>query len=247
MSLAMSMSPESVLQALQAQRGDKRLSLSLGRQARHDDASDDALADHWLVPGGVVELSALPGAGAWTVAFILAAAARRRAIATNGPRWLGALDPWSTLSAVALAHVLRDDDALAETLVVRPTNDDSLLRTATRMARSKACAAIVVDAAGFDDVSGLVLGMRRLTLAAEDSGSAVLLVTSARAHRRQPLPVAARALIDAAPDGTVLRPIRHRHGMPPRLLVPSARLQRSVIDDLLAPRSTVGHVVQVAG
>lgn len=237
MSLAMVTSPESLLQALQAQslQRDRRLPITLGRQARNDDDdNDDALAHHWLVPGGVVELSALPGAGAWTVAFILAAAARRRAMAVNGPRWLGALDPWGTLSAVALAHVLRDDDAMAETLVVRPRDEDSLMRTAARMTRSRACAAIVVDAAGFDDVSGLVLGMRRLTLAAEESGSAVLLVTSAKAVRRQPLPVAARALIDAAPDGTVLRGIRHRHGMPPRLLVPKARLQRSVIDDLLA-------------
>ena len=176
----------------------------------------------------------MPGAGAWTVAFVLAAAARRQAIARNGPRWLGALDPWGTLSAAALAHVLRDDDALAETLVVRPRDDEGLLRTATRMTRSRACAAVVVDAAGYDDVSGLVLGLRRLTLAAEDSGCAVLLVTSAKAHRGQALPVAARALLDAAADGTVLRAVRHRHGLPPRLLVPTARLQRSVTDDLVA-------------
>ena len=113
MSLAMVTSPESLLQALTA-ASDRRLPLMLGRQA------DDFAENDWLVPGGVVELSALPGAGAWTVAFVLAAAARRQAIARNGPRWLGALDPWGTLSAAALAHVLRDDDALAETLVVRP-------------------------------------------------------------------------------------------------------------------------------
>ena len=198
------------------------------------------------MPGGVVELSALPGAGAWSVAFVLAAVARRQAVAVNGPRWLGALDPWGTLSAAALAHLLRpaagdpaDDDVLAETLVVRPKDEDALLRTATRMARSRACAAVVVDAAGFDDLSGLVLGLRRLTLAAEESGTAILLVTSARARRQQTLPVAARALVDVDREGTVLRGVRHRHGMPPRIVVPTARLQRSVTADLLAEQATL--------
>jgi hypothetical protein len=235
-SLAMVASPESLLLALQ-EHAERRLPIALGKQANDDaaDAADDALAHHWLVPGGVVELSALPGAGAWSVAFTLAAAARRRSRLLRGPRWLGALDPSGTLSAAALAHLLRDDEALQETLVVRPRDEDGLLRTATRMARSRACAAVVIDAAGLRDVGGLVLGLRRLTLAAEDTGCAVLLVTSAKAHRPQPLPVAARALVDVEPHvGTVLRALRHRHGLPPRMVVPAHRLQRSVTDDLCA-------------
>ncbi|HEY1097761.1 MAG TPA: hypothetical protein VGF99_02490, partial [Myxococcota bacterium] len=249
-------SPESLLEALQA-RG--RLPLRLGKDAADSsvglgaDASiDDLLAHHWLVPGGVVELSSLPGAGAWSLGFVLAAIARKQARAIEAPRWIGAVDPWGTLSPVALAHLLHDDsagddadlDALNETLVVRPStkhDDDAILRTATRMARSRACAAIVVDAAGLHDVSGAVLGMRRLGLAAEESGCAVIVVTSLSARRAQPLPVAARGVVDVdvRSGGAVLTPLRHRHGMPPKLTVPRQRLDRSVTAMLVAEQEAL--------
>jgi len=243
MSLAAVNSPEALLLALQSQK-DRRLPLTLGRHA-NDNAGDVAVADelehYWLVPGGIVELSSLPGAGAWSLAFTIAALARRRAIATNHPRWIGALDPWSTLSAMALAHLLHpvagddDPDALRETLVVRP-REDALLRTATRITRSGACTAVVVDAAGLDNVSSLILGLRRLAIAADETQAAVILVTSESAHRSQPLPVAARAQVVPAADGagTVVRPLRHRNGMPPRMTIPKGRLQRSVIEHLVA-------------
>lgn len=248
-------SPQDLLTALEAQSG-RRLPLALGRAGNddddhHDSAVTDALQRHWLVPGGVVELSTLPGAMALSVAFALATAARDQALAAGRPRWIGAVDAGATLCAPALAHVLRPSPtaapgpaALEETLVVRPgSSADAIMGCAQRLVRSGACCAVVVDAAGLMDLSALVLPIRRLVLAAEATGCAVLLLTSSRARRSLPLPVAARALIeggtisdaDQRPVGdhrVVVRPLRHRHGLPPLLHLPRRRLSRSVVDDL---------------
>lgn len=241
MSLAAISTPEALLAALQSQRS-ARLPIALGRQANDDagDVAGDELAHHWLVPGGIVELSSLPGAGAWSIAFCLAVVARRRAMATNNPRWIGAVDPSSSLSPMALSHLLHpsddvdDDTALLETLVVRP-RQDALLRTAMRMTRSGACAAVVIDAVDVNDAASMILGLRRLAIAAEEHAVAVILVTSESAHRRQPLPVAARAQVspDLATGGVVMKAVRHRHGMPPRVVVPKVRLRPSVTADLV--------------
>ena len=257
-------SPQDLLTALEAQSG-RRLPLALGRAGnddddRHDSAVTDALQRHWLVPGGVVELSTLPGAMALSVAFALATAARDQALAAGRPRWIGAVDAGATLCAPALAHVLRPTAAaaaaaahgpaaLAETLVVRPgSSADAIMGCAQRLVRSGACCAVVIDAAGLMDLSALVLPVRRLVLAAEATGCAVLLLTSSRARRSLPLPVAARALIEGgtisdadqrpvaersvAEHRVVVRPLRHRHGLPPLLHLPRRRLSRSVVDDL---------------
>ena len=261
-------SPQDLLTALEAQSG-RRLPLALGRAGNDDDDHDsvgavtDALQRHWLVPGGVVELSTLPGAMALSVAFALATAARDQALATGRPRWIGAVDAGATLCAPALAHVLRPSAsssasssalssapaALEETLVVRPgSSADAIMGCAQRLVRSGACCAVVIDAAGLMDLSALVLPVRRLVLAAEATGCAVLLLTSSRARRSLPLPVAARALIEGgtisdadqrpvaersvAEHRVVVRPLRHRHGLPPLLHLPRRRLSRSVVDDL---------------
>jgi hypothetical protein len=261
LALSQLISPRDLLSALEAQSG-RRLPLALGRVGKDDDDDDDdhhhhdttvvdALPRHWLLPGGVVELSALPGAMALSVAFTLATAARDQALATGRPRWIGAVDAGASLCAPALAHVLRPASglvpgpvptapaALQETLVVRPgSSADAIMGCAQRLVRSGACCAVVVDAAGLMDLSALVLPVRRLVLAAESSGCAVLLLTSSRAHRSLPLPVAARALVegstirDATRHRVVVRPVRHRHGLPPLLQLPRRRLSRSVIDDL---------------
>ena len=90
-----------LLRRLEAQAGG-RLPLSLAEGAAEIDPSkrlDDPLGTFWLLPGAVVELSALPGAGALSVAFSLALRARTRALAAGRPGWLCALDPAGTLSA----------------------------------------------------------------------------------------------------------------------------------------------------
>ncbi len=245
-----------MLSRLLHEAGAGRLPIALGRTRADVDDDGDLLSAWWLVPGAVVELQALPGAGALSVAFAIALRARTRAIAAGRSGWLCALDPAGTLSAPALLHL---GVPLPELVVVRPPRD-RLWACATRACRG-GVAAVVVDAAYIDDLSRLSVPLRRLTLAAEERGTAVLLVTSSRARRDGPLPCAARALVDTAPPGTllahgsaasppdvpfrptfttstwttgpsfVLRPVRHRHGLPPRVTcTPSS----SVIDALVA-------------
>jgi hypothetical protein len=238
-SVPSSVSPDAarLLRRLEDEAGT-RLPLALGRPRVDEGDGVDPLSTWWLVPGAVVELSALPGAGALSVAFAIALRARARAVAAGRSGWLCALDPAGTLSAPALLHL---GVPLHELIVVRPPHE-RLLPCATRACRG-GVAAVVVDAAGVDDLSRLAVPLRRLTLAAEEQGAAVLLVTSARARRDGPLPCAARALVDTAPPASasastsstgpafVLRPVRHRHGLPPRVTcAPSS----SVIDALVA-------------
>ncbi len=251
-------SPRALLMALEAEAGH-RLALSVGGSADADVGNErDPLCRHWLVPGGVVELSALPGAMALSAAFSLAKGARARAMALGKPRWIGAVDASATLCAPALAHVLstRSSDgddahaacpALHETLVVRPGHHvGDVLACALRLVQSQACCAVVVDLQGAHDLGDAVIPMRRLSLAAEGGDCAVVVVTSARARRSLPLTVAARALVDVAVDAddgdtgdtgdtatgdVVIRAVRHRHGLPPRLRLPRARFSQSVVDD----------------
>lgn len=221
-----------VLESLRARRqesGKGNLALRLGgEEAPEAPESGDGLAT-LLLPGAVVELSALPGAGALTLALRLLAEARQRAAAEGRPAWLCAVDSTRTLHAPAVAALGVELDKL----VVMQPPADRLLRTAVRAARSGAFAGLLVDASGLADVSDLVTGVRRLTLAAEESQAVGVIVTSSRARRGLPLPVAARALVESAPppcsgdggsgragDDLHVRFLRHRHGPMPRLVLP---------------------------
>lgn len=220
-----------VLESLRARRqesGKGNLALRLaGEEAKEAGAqgeSRDELSP-LLLPGAVVELSALPGAGALTLALRLLAEARQRAAAEGRPAWLCAVDPTRTLHAPAVAALGVD---LGRLVVMQPPAE-RILRTAVRATRSGAFAGLLVDASGLADVSDLVTGVRRLTLAAEESQAVGVIVTSSRARRGLPLPVAARALVESAPpppgsgragDDLHVRFLRHRHGPMPRLVLP---------------------------
>ena len=156
-----------------------------------------------LLRGAVVELEALPGAGALTLGFRLLAEMRRRALVEGRPAWLAAVDPSRTLHAPAVAAILGRD--LAQLVVMQPPLD-RLLRTAVRAQRCGAFAAILVDASSESDVSGLVNGVRRLTFAVEETQALAVLVTSSRARRGLALPVAARALDLLRRDGPPVSP-----------------------------------------
>jgi hypothetical protein len=234
---ATSADPVPLLRRLQSEAGGS-LPIALGRSRVDVEVDGDPLAASWLIPGAVVELSALPGVGALSVAFALALRARARALSAGRSGWLCALDPAGTLAAPALLHLGVPLDAL---LVVRPPAE-RLLACAARACRA-GVAAVVVDAGAVDDLSRMSVPLRRLTLAAEEQGTAAILVTSVRARREGPLPCAARALVDVASPATptssawsssssvVLRPVRHRQGLPPRVIcTPSS----SVIDRLVA-------------
>lgn len=200
-----------VLESLRAQR--EGLPLALG--TKPDEGATTAAAAHddqlgpLLLKGAVVELEALPGAGALTLGFRLLAEMRRRALEEGRPAWLAALDPSRTLHAPGVAAIL--GRAVNQLVVLQPPSE-RLLRTAVRSQRSGAFAAILVDASGEGDVSGLVNGVRRLTFAVEETQALAVLVTSSRARRGLALPVAARALVESVGGEVHARFLKHRLG-----------------------------------
>lgn len=198
-----------LLESLRAQR-DGPLALSIGAESATPrvERDEDGLAP-LLLRGAVVELEALPGAGALTLGFRLLAEMRRRALVEGRPAWLAAVDPSRTLHAPAVAAILGRD--LAQLVVMQPPAD-CLLRTAVRAQRCGAFAGILVDASGEGDVSGLVNGVRRLTFAVEETQALAVLVTSSRARRGLALPVAARALVESVGGEVHARFLKHRLG-----------------------------------
>ncbi|MBI1944086.1 MAG: hypothetical protein HYS27_00235 [Deltaproteobacteria bacterium] len=206
-----------VLADLRAQKHG--LALALGNEAPPEPISDRADAfDALVFFGALVELSALPGAGAHTLAFLVLREAQRRAAAAGRPAWLCAVDPSRTLSAPAVAALGVD---LTRMLVLQPPRE-RLLRTAARAQRSGVLCATVIDATGEGDLGALDGGLRRLARAAEQGGGAVVVLTSSRARRGLPVPAAARALVERAPgDELHVRFLRHRHGALPRLVLPA--------------------------
>lgn len=210
-----SRSAAGVLESLRARRaeaGKGSLALDLGLPAERDVAKEGGLGS-LLLPGAVIELEALPGAGALTLAFQLLAEMRTRALAQGRPAWLCAIDPSRTLHAPAVAALLsrHGEGGLAHLVVLQPPSA-RLLRTAVRAQRCGAFTAILVDASGESDLSHLVTGVRRLTLATEETGALGVIVTSSRARRGLPLPVAARALVESVHEDLHVRFLKHRQG-----------------------------------
>ena len=201
------------LRTRRAQAGKSDLALGLGLPARSEgEGGLGAL----LLPGAVVELEALPGAGALTLGFLLLAEMRKRALAQGKPAWLCAVDPSRTLHAPAVASLLsrlsrQGEETLAHLVVLQPP-PQRLLRTAVRAQRCGAFAAILVDASGESDVSQLVTGVRRLALAAEETRALGVLLTSSRARRGLAWPVAARALVESVRDDLHVSFVKHRQG-----------------------------------
>jgi len=237
-------SPQRLLSALQREAG-RRLALSVGGVDRGAAAGGEPLLSHWLLPGGVVELQGLPGAGALGVALALARGARARAMALSAraPRGIGLVDGPGTTCAPALAHALdaaHDTRVLHETVVVRPApraraHDEvhELFALGLRLCRSGACCAVVVDVAWARALHGVVAAGRRLLRAAEETGACVIALTAPDVQRELPLPSSARATIERTDTGAVVvRAVRHRHGLPPPLVVSARRLGASVTDDV---------------
>jgi hypothetical protein len=167
------------------------------------------LEEALLLPGSVVELSALPGGGGLTCALWLLRAAQQRARAEGRSRHLCIVDPSRALCAPAIAAL---GVPLAELIVLQP-DPDRLLRIAVRAQRSGVFSGLLVDATGLGDVSRLDVPVRRLALACEETGGFCALLTSSRARRGLPLPTAARALVEAEPSGLSVRFLKHKHGL----------------------------------
>ncbi len=199
----------SVLALLNEEYGPLPLGLAQARAPRRRGGREGGLPEEvvstLLLRKGTVELMGLEGAGALSLGLRLMA----EAIAEEPGRWLCVLDAGSTLCAPAVASL---GVPLSRTLVVVPELEE-LPRLAVRACRSGVFTSVLVDATGLGDLGEMVVVARRLSLAAEDTGAAVILLTSARARRPQPLPVAARVLVEPGEGGvTLARVLRHRYG-----------------------------------
>jgi hypothetical protein len=178
---------------------------------------DSALPDGGLPRGAVAEFVVAGGAALATSAALLACkSAQREAVVRGGEApFCAFIDPTSTLHGPGVAAAGVELDKL---LVIRPSLD-ALSRTAIRVVESHAFSVVVVDTVGVPGASlDLALGnwprvVRRLALAAEESGSSVILVTDADARRPLPLPVAMRIELSRSDvDRLTVRVSKDRRG-----------------------------------
>jgi hypothetical protein len=234
MSLATS-NAASLLESLQGRFGPK-VPVALARERSVVDGATGVtrlpmIARETLcLPGATVELSGLPGAGLRTLALLsmleCLAASMARGASTS---WVGAIDPARLLHAPAVAAL---GLPLSRFVVVAPPQA-SLARLSVRVMRSGAFCALFVDATSLDQLDGLGVAVRRLTLAAEAVGGTVFLATSSTARRSLPLATAARALVSPSPTGIAVEILRHRQGQPPPFVVES---EPSLVARTLHPR-----------
>jgi recombination protein RecA len=178
---------------------------------------DSLLPGGGLPRGSVVELSVSGGVAlATSVALAACRAAGEEARASGGDApWCAFVDPSATLHGPSVQGARVDLERL---LVVRPLVD-ALGRTAVRLVESRAFSIVIVDTVGVPGAA-LDVGLaawprvvRRLAMAAGDSGSTVLLITDGEARRPLPLPVALRLeLKRPQPDRLSVRIAKERRG-----------------------------------
>jgi recombination protein RecA len=188
----------------------------------------DAVLPDGGLPRGVTELTAPHALGGGTS---IAIAAVRAAQERDAQAWCAWVDPEGTLYAPGLVRAGVD---LRRLLVVRPPRA-ALERAAVRVASTGAFDVVVVDAdpigalplpvrASRREGSPLTRGpakkkavarpenfVRKLALLAEEKGGRVLLLT-AHAPRRLPLPVALRLELVRRPAGIDVRVGKDRRG-----------------------------------
>lgn len=188
-----------------------------------------ALPDRGL-PRGVVEIAASPRVasprgrspgGVRGGATSIALAAVGAVHASSREAWCAWVTPAAgadgaaqpSLYAPALVQAGVD---LARLLVLRPS-PDALARTVVKAAASGAFTLLVVDlphrqGLGARRNADEALVVRKLALAAEESGTTSLLLTSALAPRVAPWPVTMRIEVERRPDALALRVAKHRRG-----------------------------------
>ncbi len=142
-----------------------------------------SLTETLLLPGRVTELCAEVGQGAFSLALTLA----RLALAHMPRRFLLTL-PDAPLCAYALRQL---SVPLSRLLLVHAPPEDRL-RLCVRSLKSGVFAGVILDLRGFD-LSRVLVGLRRVALAAEEHETSVIVLTEKSAPRPLPLPVAVRA------------------------------------------------------
>jgi hypothetical protein len=178
---------------------------------------DAALPDHGF-PKGVVELASPHALGGGTS---IALAAVRAAQQRDARAWCAWIDSHGTLYGPGVAWAGVDLERL---LVIRPPWSEAG-RVAVKVASAHACEVIVVDVAPAVSPSrpSVEYGrkkkrlspeilVRKLSLAAEQGGATVLLLTDSLASRAVPWPVALRLELGRAPGHLVVKVAKDRRG-----------------------------------
>jgi hypothetical protein len=176
----------------------------------------DAVLPDGGLPRGVVELTAPRALGGSTS---VALAAIRAGQAQGKSTWCAWIDPEGTLHAPGVVGAGVD---LARLLVVRSPRAE-LARAGLKMVASNAFEVVVVDCAavphGSAGESSTKPGrapevwVRKLALAAEASGTTVLLLTDVSTPRAVPWPVALRVeLSRPSPQNLVVRVAKDKRG-----------------------------------
>ena len=209
--IALGGSPSVVPQQVPSTSLDVQVLLEDHHQRRRRE--EERLFEVLLLPGAVVELEALPGAGAMSVALRCVAEALRRTLTPDGRAaghrsWLCAIDPEGMLHAPAVASL----GVPLERMMVLSPSTSMVARTAVRAMRTQSFCAMVVDATGIQALDRWPVVVRRLTHAAEDSAATVFVLTSPTARRgpkgsavgREALPVAARVEVSPRRRGPML-------------------------------------------
>ncbi len=174
----------------------------------------DAVLPDQGFPKGVIELAS-PHAlgGATSVALAVICSAQRR----EKQAWCAWVDSEATLYAPAVVKAGVDLDRL---LVVRPPVDVAG-RVALKVVQARACEVIVVDFS--TRISSVArprhprsgkpeVLVRKLALAAEESGLSVILITDSLVPRSIPLPVALRLELARAPGHLLVNVAKDRRG-----------------------------------
>jgi hypothetical protein len=167
---------------------------------------DAVLPDHGF-PSGITELTSPHGLGGGTsVALAVVRSAQQR----EARAWCAWVDSEATLYAPAVAKAGVDLNRL---LVVRPPH--SLAgRVALKVARARACEVIVIDLSPRTLNPGRTgrrhwvkpeVWVRKLALAAEESGASIVLLTDSLVPHALPLPVALRLELARAPGHMVVK------------------------------------------
>jgi recombination protein RecA len=196
------------------------------------------LPDHGL-PRGVVEIASPPAwlakptksaptalCGGGTTIALAATAARH---AADERAWCAWITPEGTPAVYAPAAVQAGVD-LERLLVVRPP-PAALARTVVKVAASGAFDLVVIDAAsGLTGLEGRWLDgrlgergarrakvdgsivVRKLALAAEEKGTACIVLTNAYEARPVPWPVALRLDVERRPEAIAVRVTKDRRG-----------------------------------
>ena len=149
-----------------------------GYQSTGIEALDAVLPAGGLPIGAVTELLAAPGAGARRLAFELVSA-RLRTVADRpllwieaSPRTRGTIPPTTEVGGTLYAPALAQAGVPLERLIhARPQTADDALWSAEQALIAGVTAMIVLEAAGLSTSA-----VRRLQLAAEESGSVLLLI-----------------------------------------------------------------------